>query len=202
MRRDTWSLKPALLAVALCWVVPSRAVAQDPRLIDRLPAATAQAVQRIVDSVRPDSIPGEPLIRKALEGQSKGADSARIVSAVRALAGNLATARGALGVSAGETELVAGAAALRAGATAPSLAALRNLRKRGPLAVPLSVYADLLASGMPADRAWDAVRDLATRDVPDSEFLALRDRMTGRPAPTGPGLPPGPRSPDAVDPSP
>jgi hypothetical protein len=192
-----------LLFVAACaWAAPRSAAAQDARLIDRLPPTTAQAVQRIADSVRLDSIPSEPLIKKALEGQSKGADSAHIVSAVRALAANLATARHALGTSAGEAELVAGAAALRAGATAPSLAALKDLRKRGPLAVPLSVYADLLTSGMTPDRAWEAVRELASRDVPDSEFLALRDRMAGRTAPASAPLPPGPLSPDQADPAP
>ncbi len=178
-------------------------MAQDSRLADRLPAGTAAAVQRLVDSAGADSIPAEPLIRKALEGQSKGADSARIVAAVRALAGNLATARGALGPTAQESELVAGAAALRAGAPAASLAALRGLRKKGPLAVPLSVYADLLSSGLPPDRAWDEVRELASRNMPDSEFLALRDRVTGRAAPASTPLPPGPRAPpDPLDPSP
>ena len=192
---------PILVAGML--LAPRVVAGQDPRLTDRLPAGTAAAVQRVIDSTRADSIPADPLIKKALEGQSKGADSARIIAAVRALAGNLATARGALGSSAGEVELVAGAAALRAGASTSSLAALRGLRKKGPLAVPLSVYADLLSSGLPPDRAWNEVRDLASRDVPDSEFLALRDRVTGRTAPASTPLPPGPRSPpDPLDPSP
>lgn len=191
-----------VLATAALCLAGRTAAAQDIRLADRLPPGTALAVQQIIDSVHAASLPSEPLIKKALEGQSKGADSARIVAAVRGLAANLDLARRALGSPTGEAELVAGAAALRAGAAPASLGALRNLRQHGPLAVPLSVYADLLSSGMAADRAWDTVRDLASRGVPDSEFLALRDRLAGRPVPAGAPLPPASLSPDPVHPSP
>lgn len=160
------------------------------------------AVQRVVDSAHAEALPTEPLIKKALEGQSKGADSVRILAAVRGLAASLGMARHALGAPASEADLVAGAAALRAGAAPASLSALRSLRQREPLAVPLSVYADLLSSGMAAERAWDTVRDLASRGVPDSEFLALRDRVAGRPTPPSGQLPPPTLSPDPAHPSP
>jgi hypothetical protein len=182
------------LLLVLLGLRPAAASAQDTRLTDRLPAATATAVGALVDSAAHATLPTEPLILKALEGQSKGADSARIVTAVRALMTNLGTARDALGTTASESDLVAGAAALRAGAQATSLTTLRALRGRRSLGVALSVYADLLTSGLAADRAWQEVRDLAERRAADSEFLELRDRTTGRGRPEGRELPPPVRS--------
>jgi hypothetical protein len=55
---------------------------------------------------------------------------------------------------------------------------------------------------MAAERAWDTVRDLASRGVPDSEFLALRDRIAGRPIPATDQLPPATLSPEPGHPSP
>ncbi len=175
---------------------------QDGRLIDRLPHGTAVAVQHLVDSASAGTLPTEPLIKKALEGQSKGADSTRIIGAVRALVANLASAREALGPAASEPDLIAGAAALRAGATQTSLGTLRSLRDRRPVSVALSVYADLLTSGIPADRAWNEVRALAERRVPDSEFLALRDRVAGGRDPAGRSLPPAVQTEGLEHPSP
>lgn len=185
------SLRRHFLATTiLLSIAAPRARAQDARLADRLPAGAAAAVQSLVDSAAAASLPTEPLIKKALEGQSKGADSARIVAAVRALAANLALARTALGATAPEADLVAGAAALKAGAAPNSLTMLRSLRPGRPLGVALSVYADLLTSGLGTDRAWAEVRDLAERRVPDSDFLLLRDRTAGVPPPPGKSLPP------------
>jgi hypothetical protein len=150
---------------------------QDPRLAARLSPGTAQAIQVLADSARSAGLPHEPLILKALEGASKGADSSRIVTAVRALVGRLEEAARALGPSATEAELVAGAAALRAGARADRLSSLKSLRPRERLTVPLSVLADLLAAGIAPERAWTSVRDMATRGADDAEYLALRDRL-------------------------
>jgi hypothetical protein len=168
----------------------ARLAAQDARLTARLAPGPRAAVQRLVDSAASIGLPTEPLIRKALEGESKGADSARIVLAVHALLDHLGTARRLFGTSAQEAELVAGAAALRAGAAPASLARLATLRPRDQLTVPLSVLADLLASGIPAQQAWTSVYDMASQGASDAAFLALRDRLTGADTRRSPGLPP------------
>ncbi len=169
--------------------------AQDPRLTARLEPGTRVAVERLVDSARVAGLPAEPLIRKALEGESKGADSLRIVAAVRTLARLLGEARHSLGARASEADLVAGAAALRAGATPARLSALMALRPRESPTVPLSVLADLLTAGIAPDEAWDHVRDMASRDAPDAAFLDLRERLTGG---GGPLPPPAERPPATV----
>jgi hypothetical protein len=160
----------------------------------RLPSGTAAAIQTLVDSAAARGIPADPLVLKALEGESKGADSVRIVSAVRLLVTRLVASQQALGPQASEAELVAGAAALKAGAAPASLNALRALRRERPLVVPLSVLADLLTVGIPAAAAWSSVEQMASTGASDAQFIALRDRLTGSAEPTQ-RLPPSPERP-------
>lgn len=155
-----------------------RLAAQDARLAVRLRPELRVVVERLVDSARAAGLPAEPLVRKALEGESKGADSSRIVAAVRGLARLLGDARQSIGPGASEADLVAGAAALRAGAAPDRLTALAALRPHESLTVPLSVLADLLTAGIAPDQAWSQVREMASRDAPDAAFLALRERLT------------------------
>lgn len=190
----------ALLFVTGLATVPL--AAQDARLAARLPTGTRLAVERLMDSARAGGLPTEPLVRKALEGASKGADSARIVSAVATLARYLGQARQALGTGADEATLVAGAAALRAGAQPARLRALDSLRSRERLAVPLSVLADLLTSGVEPERAWTTVRQMATQGAPDADFLELRERLTGGRQGQAPGLPPAAERPPTAAPLP
>jgi len=186
-----------------CLLTPVRLGAQDPRLAVRLPGGVARSVQATIDSATADGLPADPLVQKALEGWSKGADSTRIVTAVRALAGSLQSARQALGAAAPTADLVAGAAALRAGAQPALLTTLRNLRGTDPLAVPLSVLADLLTAGIGPERAWSSVREMASRGASDAAFLRLRDELvpgTGdRPLPPAVERPPGSPLPTSRD---
>lgn len=184
-------------------LLAARLEAQDPRLTIRLPAGVARAVQSTIDSATRDGLPADPLVQKALEGWSKGADSARIVSAVRNLAALMGGARQALGGTASEADLVAGAAALRAGAEPASLRTLRGLRRSDPLAVPLSVLADLLTAGVGPERAWSTVREMASRGASDAAFLRLRDELvpggSGHPLPPAVERPPGTPLPTSRD---
>ncbi|MEO8139835.1 MAG: hypothetical protein ABI742_09320 [Gemmatimonadota bacterium] len=168
--------------------------AQEPRLAARLSPGTALEVQHLVDSATRAALPAEPLIQKALEGESKGADSARIVGAVEALLQRLRIARRSLGSGATEPELVAAAAALRAGASPVTLGALRSLRPDQSLVVPLSVLADIIAAGVTPEQAWSSVRDMANTGAGDAAFLALRDRLTNTPR-AADALPPEARRP-------
>src|SRR5258708_4662549 len=125
----------------------TQVAAQDPRL-ERLDPDTRSAVVAVLDSARDVGLPVESIIQRALEGATKGASGARIVAAVRRLAVDLGTARGALGTSAAAPELEAAVAAPRARPTPGVLAHLPDVR-RPPLTMALSVLADLVASGVP-----------------------------------------------------
>src|SRR5258708_7493531 len=158
-----------MIIVALLF--SAQVAVQDPRL-ERLDPDTRSAVVALMDSARGDGLPVEPLIQRALEGATKSAPGARIVAAVRRLALDLGTARTALGTNASGPELEAGVAALRAGATPQVLTQLRTVR-RPPLTMALSVVADLVASGVPADSAAAAVLALAPK-ARDADLVAFR----------------------------
>lgn len=170
-------IRVVALSVLLLAVASLRARGQevtDPRLVARLDSATRAALVPTLDSARADALPMEPLIEKALEGASKRAAGARIVTAVRTLRTDLAAARAALGAGSSEQEIVAGVSALRAGAHPASLQQLRTDRPGRSLTVPLAVLADLVSRGVPVDTAISVVATLERGGAADQDFVALR----------------------------
>lgn len=165
-------------AAALLLLLPARAMAQSERLAGRLDDATRTAVVGLIQQARADGLPVDPLVNKALEGASKGADGARIVAAVRGLAERMGQARRAIGAASSEGELVAGAAALRAGVSPEFLARLRREAGGPPrMVAPLSLMADLVTRGVPADTAARAVVALARAGARDDELVAFRQSV-------------------------
>ncbi len=146
-----------------------------------LPANVQTVVDRLVDSARARGLPTEPLVSKAAEGVFKGADSARVVNAVRRLVGELEAARGQLGSKAGDPELVAAASALHAGVTPAQLAHVVQIgadrdgdTRSSRLVMPLVVLADLVARRVSTDVAVSALEPLLTRRAPDADFARMR----------------------------
>jgi hypothetical protein len=159
---------------------PGIVSAQDPRLEARLDSVTRLQVDSVLVVARRSGLPVEPLVQKALEGSSKGASGPRIVSAVETMLADLSRAQQGLGARASADELVAGAAALRAGATLDMVEQIRRTRTDGGVAVPLAVFADLVAGGLTVDAAWHSVEELAQRGGEEEEFLDLRERLRRR----------------------
>ncbi len=155
----------------------ARLDAQDPRLQARLDAATLGAVEQLTDSARRTGLPTEPLIQKALEGETKGAPGNRIVAAVAALLGDLARARHGLGSDASVEELQAGVFWLRAGGGVEHLAQVRRSAAGRAVAVPVAVSAELLGKGWPPDEATEALGRLFSARLSDAGFLSLRDQV-------------------------
>lgn len=187
----------ATLLLAAALIVPAATVAaQDvapDRFEGRLDAPTALAVGRIVDSAAAAGLPANPLVNKALEGASKRAAGERIVVAVRSLAADLGTSRRALGVSASEAELMAGVGALRAGAAPEVLQRVKAARGSASALLPLAVLTDLVAQGVPVDRAVTRVVEVAERHGDDAQFRALpgeRGRSAGKSENAGRGTSP------------
>ncbi len=150
---------------------------RDPRLWARLPAPVAGRIQLLADSAVRVRLPAEPLIQKALEGQSKGAPGDRIITAVAALFRALENARSALGPGAVESEITAGAEWLRAGGTAPHLAGLRAAAPNRQLAVAIAMGTDLMTRGWTENDAAAATDRFLTAKATDHDFLILRDRI-------------------------
>jgi len=176
-----------------------------------LPAEVFQAVAGMADEMATSGIPSEPLFNKALEGMAKRVPPARLLPAVRAYAGRLGQARGALGPTASIPLLVAGADAIQRGVPGETLRQLPSDRPRSPVAI--LVLAELLESGVPTDRALAVMRqamEQRTRDgglldipvrlrrlirdgVPPPEAMdrVRRGLQRGRGGQVGPAVPPG-----------
>lgn len=165
----------ALLVVVLA--LPTRGVAQDPRLAARLDPSTARRVDSLVQLNARAGLPGEPLVQIALEGHSKGATGERIVAAVEALGAGMARSRDLLGPGSSSAELVAGAMWLRSGGAPADLSEFRTAGGRRSLALPLSVAADLLKLGWPSDEAGTAMRSLLEARVADADLVAFSKRL-------------------------
>lgn len=145
-------------------------------------AGVETVVNRLADSARARGLPTEPLLAKAAEGKLKGADSARIVDAVRGLIRELDVAKTTLGPNATGPELTAAASALHAGVTPAQLARVARVNARGEtgaegqrrVVMPLVVLADLVARRVSAELAVSSLETLVARGAPDAQFASLR----------------------------
>ena len=182
--RRALALTPCLCALALLLSArpadASDAASDEARLRARLNPEVAQQVLLIVREAREASLPADPLVARALEGASRGADAAGIVAGVRRQAAALGQARGALGASAEVDEIVAGASAVMAGVPADSLARLRAARPSGSLVIPLVVLCDVVARGVPVDTASVMVLTAARAGATDTALLRIRERVHSR----------------------
>jgi hypothetical protein len=182
MRRPARSVLLSLFLVGAS--LPAQGI--DRRLVERLDPSTRGSVAAIVDSARASGLPTEPLIEKALEGASKKAAGALIVSAVRNFAGQLREARRALGTGSTPAEVISGAQAIRAGISVQQLERLRSSRANVQIATALTVASDLVAREVPADTAILIVSDLVRAAASDEQLLSVRadietDILAGKP---------------------
>jgi len=174
MFRARWHILLSTLIVASALARPAHAQ-EALRVTDldgRVSPALAARVRVLTDSAGAARLPVSPLVDKALEGASKHAPDERIVAAVQSVLSSLRVARAALGPGASDPELVAGMVVLRAGVPSDALADARRRLPHRSLAVPLSVLGSLVAAGVPATAAENAVVAQAARSD-DAAMLAF-----------------------------
>jgi len=162
-------------AVLLVILITGEAEAQDLRLRERLEPGTAATVIALMDSARTLELPTEPLVQKALEGESKGATGDAIVRAVRSLIHDLVTARKALGGEIGEGELLAAATVLHVGGTPGQLERLRLHRSHAALSAGLTGLAYLISRGVPAEQSTDLIVAMLNARLPGRAFATLQE---------------------------
>jgi hypothetical protein len=167
-----------LLLLCSTLVVARTATAQDS--LSRLVAdrETALQLSHIVDSVRARGLPADPIIAKVRLGVQLRASSQRILAVARAVAGRLEEARAALAPAPTAAEIAAGADALSMdGITSDALRAVRLARREEPVAVPLGVLTQLVASGVPAKRATEIVTDVMKRGLSSRQLADLGNNV-------------------------
>ncbi len=148
------------------------------RLAGRVPPEVARAVQDIAAGLTARGLPADPLIDKAIEGGAKRVPAERVIAAVRALAGRLDQAAGALqagGIAVPRADAVEGGAdALNAGLNADQVRALAIL-SRPPYdpALTLRVAAELAALGVGPDRTVELLRNAIKAGGTPTDLLNL-----------------------------
>jgi hypothetical protein len=167
-------IRVATLALLLVSSLTLAGGAQDTSDVARLDPRTRLAVQRILDSTRALGLPTTPLEWKVAEGLTKGADGARILSAVQRSADGLRRARTSLGSTSTTAELVAGGNALQAGVSADVLRRLRASQPGRSVTTRLVVLSDLVSRGVPEPDASGVVSELSAAGASDADFGALR----------------------------
>lgn len=175
MIRSARGLVAMLLAVAA--ISPARA--QDPRLGNRLDAPSSAAFRAILDSARAQGIPVEPLWQKVYEGVAMGADGPRIVSAVRTLSQEMASAHRALGTVASTDEIKAAASAMHAGVPAVELGKMKKQSGlRRSLTLPFTVLTDIISRGVPVESGLNAIRSLMGAGAKDADINTFQRNVS------------------------
>lgn len=179
MRIRVLTRRLAALVFSLAVCGGAEAAAQDAarvRAEQTLPPVVFENVSTLATEMAAQGVPSEPLFSKALEGVAKGVPTDRLMPGVRAYAGRLGQARGALGPQASVPLVVAGADALQRGVPAETLRSFRaEDRPRSPVA--LLVLSELVESGVPADRAVAVLRQSMDQRMRDQNMLAISARV-------------------------
>jgi len=142
-----------------------------------LDSATAAAIAPIVEQARDEKLPVAPLYAKAREGQVQRVPVVKIEAAVRTLADRMRAANEALAPDASEQELHAAADAIKSGVPAETLRAMRKAGGDGSLAVPIGVLTQLIARGVPVERASMEVVALLQKGAVARNFIALEESV-------------------------
>lgn len=178
------------IVLLLAAASPLAAQGARDRLAGRVPPATLEVLDSIVQHAARDGLPTEPLIQKALEGGAKGVAPDRIVAAVGASADQLRSARALLS-SAGETrpsdsgEVTAVAAALSRGVSPQLVGRLSAALPGEPTGPALHAVADLVGHGFAEDSSVDLMVEGARLGLRGLRFLdvaaaAVQELQRGR----------------------
>ena len=168
--------------IALTLAATRAAEAQGAGALD---SATAAAIAPIIAQANAARLPVDQLYAKARAGQMQHAPIAKIEAAVRALADRLRMANEALDPNASPDELRAATDALKAGIPVETLREMRRVGRDGSLAVPIGVLTELVARGVPIEKASVQIVDLLQRGALPKNFIALdesvrQDVLAGR----------------------
>ena len=171
------ALLAAVFAFAVAMAtVPSDSMAQQATR-PTLDPAIDSAIAPIVKETEAARLPSELLYAKAREGQVRRVPVDRIESTVRALAQRIAVAHEALAPNPTTEEVRAATDALAYNVPAGTLREMRRAGRDGSLAVPLGVLTQLVARGVPVEKAAVEVVHLLQRGAMPRNFIALEARV-------------------------
>jgi len=163
------------LAAAVTSLPSSSAAQQASR--PALDSAIDSAIAPIIRETEAARLPTELLYAKAREGQVRRVPVDRIEATVRDLARRIAVAHDALKPNPTTEEVRAATDALKYNVPAATLSEMRRAGGAGSLAVPLGVLTQLIARGVPVEKAAVEVVHLLQKGAVPRNFIALEERV-------------------------
>lgn len=130
-------------------------------------------LEKIVAAARENGLPVNPILAKVRYAVMMRSPAPRVVAAANGVAGRLADARNALAPHPDSTDIAAGENALGAGVSAKSLQEIRKVSPNKPVAVPVGVLAQLVASNVPEKKAAKYVTDLIKHGATGDQLATL-----------------------------
>jgi hypothetical protein len=155
------------------------ALAQDSLALTNIDREDATRLTHIVDSARARGLPTSPIIAKISQGVLLHSAPERIVVAAQNVALRLEDARSALAPKPTWADITAGENALGVdGVTKAALQAVRATSPNRPVAVPIGLLAQLVASKIPVERATQIVTQLIRRGASDVQLVTLGNNVS------------------------
>jgi len=167
MRVSRWQLGLLVLISAA-----RTAASQDVPILGSDREASAE-LAKIVAAAKESGLPVDPILAKARYGVTVHAPASRIVAAARAVAKRLEDARSALAPQPTANDIAAGENALGSEISRNSLQEIRKVSPHKPVAVPLGVLAQLVASKVPEKKAVKYVTELIKHGATDQQVADL-----------------------------
>ena len=161
-----------LVGVALL-VAAQGAHAQDPLAIPGVDAGTIAQLRQIVAATAERGLPVDPIVGEARFAALRRVAAPTLIDAAKRVAERLEIARTALKPEPTPADIAAGAEALKYGVPPDALTAIRAARDGRPVAVPLGVLTQLVASHVPVKRASAIVLDLIRRGADATQLADL-----------------------------
>jgi len=162
----------AALALAVAGPTLLRGQEPEPDRLAKLDISSHYAINVLMDSANVEGLPAKALRSKAYEGIAKKADGRQIVAAVRRELIALRVARVQLG-DVDDEELMAAADVVQAGGKPAQLSAFKpRIKNRSDLQA-LTIWASLMARGVPTEDASSAISKLWQDGADDATFQSL-----------------------------
>ena len=155
------------------------AMAQDSLHFSGPDAETSRQVSRIIEAAARAGLPASQIVAKANFAVLVRAPGSKIVETARAVAARLEIARRSIAPHELANDIVNAEEALSYNVPPDILRRISIASPKAPIAVPLSVLTQLVATRVPANRAGEIVLDLVRRAATPAQLQALGNDVEG-----------------------
>jgi hypothetical protein len=165
--------------VVACSLALRPAAAQDSLRFAGPDAETSRQVSQIIESAAAAGLPASQILSKARFAVLVRTPGPRIVETARAVAARLEIARRSIVPHDLANDIVNAEEALSYDVPPDILRKISMASPKAPIAVPLSVLTQLVATHVPAKRASEIVLDLVRRGATPAQMNALGNDVDG-----------------------